>query len=89
MVAKTIRNVLGDPGSWPNSSWGPGDIVPNFKRATLESISEAPGGVTVAFLSNGKQYVSTLAVGDEREAVLRRLRDAKGQRLQYVLDWEV
>ena len=89
MAARRIREVLGDPGSWPNFRWGWDIVPPNFKQATFESISEAPRGVTVAFRSNGNQYVSTLAVGDEREAVLQRLKDAKGQRLQYVLDWEI
>ncbi len=91
MTAKKVRDVLGDPGSWPHFRYGPGSGLPDLERATLKSVSENGVELNVAIDSNGQEYRSTFHLLDakDRQAVFRVLQVAKGSRIEDVGDFEI
>jgi hypothetical protein len=74
-MTKTIRDVLGDPGSWPNYRGG-GFGMPLLRGATIVSAVEAePDELRIAVGARGKIMHSTFVIADrdERQRVLEIL----------------
>jgi hypothetical protein len=63
-MTKTLRDVLGDPESWPNyrnGGWG----MPLLRGATIVSASEGePDELRIAIEARGKMMHSTFVIAD-------------------------
>lgn len=74
-MTRTIRDVLGDPESWPNfrdGGWG----IPDVSGATVVGAREAePDELRIAIEVRGQILHSTFAISDanERQRILRVL----------------
>jgi hypothetical protein len=85
-MARSLRDVIGDPESWPNyreGGWG----MPLLRGATIVGASEAePDELRIAIEARGKMMHSTFVIADRdvRHRLLEILQP--GLKLEHCLN---
>jgi hypothetical protein len=51
MTARTVRDVIGEPSSWPNSIWGNLKGLPDMQGATVSEVMTS--GTEIAVQTHG------------------------------------
>jgi hypothetical protein len=64
MAPRTVRDVLGDPESWPNYRYG-GTRMPLLRGAKIVSVRPVdPDELQVTIEAHGQRVASTFVLGD-------------------------
>lgn len=89
MAARTVRDVIGDPESWPNYRYG-GSRMPQLRGAKIVSVRPVdPDELQVTIEAHGQTLASTFVVED-RDVRLRVLALLEpGRELTAALDQEL
>lgn len=89
MAPRTVRDVIGDPESWPNYRYG-GTRMPQLRGAKIRSVRPVdPDELQVTIEAHGQTLASTFVLEDRdlRLRVLALL--VPGAELAVVLDQEL
>ncbi len=64
MTPRTVRDVIGDPATWPNYRYG-GSRMPNLRGAKIVSVRPVdPDELQVSIAAHGQTLASTFVIED-------------------------